>query len=69
MNATTSKETPIGSCLEHRVMRRRWIVTFETGFVSFTSVIANEAFARKWASNLPDTPWGEKITNVRWEAA
>lgn len=49
--------------------RRRWIVTFETGFVSFTSVIANEAFARKWASNLPDTPKGEKITNVRWEPA
>jgi hypothetical protein len=51
-----------------RVMRRKWIVTFETGFVSFTSVIANEEFARKWASNLPDTPRGEKITDVRWEA-
>lgn len=47
--------------------KRRWIVTFETGFVSFTSVIADEAFARRWASNLPDTPKDEKITSVRWE--
>lgn len=49
-----------------RPCRRRWTVTFETGFVSFTSVIANEEFVRKWASNLPDTPKGEKITKVRW---
>jgi hypothetical protein len=55
--------------LDRMVMRRRWIVTFETGSVSFTSVLANEAFARKWASNLPDTPKCEKITKVRWEAA
>jgi hypothetical protein len=64
-----SNETQSPGSLERRVIRRRWIVTFETGFVTFTSVIANEAFARKWASNLPDTPKGEKITNVRWEAA
>lgn len=54
--------TPALSC--GRLVRRLWRVQFETGFVQFESLIADEAFARRWALKAEGAPSHERITKV-----
>lgn len=52
----------------HRVVRRRWTVTFETGSVTFTTALdLDEAFVIRWARKAQGVPQSEKVTRVTCE--
>jgi len=61
MSTTKKAASRVGS---GELVRRLWRVEFQTGFVQFESVIADEAFARRWALKSKGAPSHERITKV-----